>query len=286
MFNKQIKEKHDIRDICGLGKPVRTKIIAYDHDSGEKLGEYENKILAPGSQMTACRMFGIEPVVNLPTYNEELNLENSLPPFPQTQPSNPPIVCLWAAGRSGAGSSDNEVNVVATTDRISPAVESDEFVFKDIIPFRWVAHNEDLDRDERDVYFGRKVYNQDMDSERIAYFFKTFDVEPQLHMRYLDGTEVTTSMYDIVSSQFVEVYVEMRLSVGKEDFRDYFDEVIGWDNANISTISLLYAWYDDTVSGEDYRWYQDILPYTKFNFSQEQLKDLNRAIDFNYQIYF
>jgi hypothetical protein len=75
------------------------------------------------------------------------------------------------------------------------------------------------------------------------------------------------------------------LSVEKEDFRDYFDEVLGWDNANISTISLLMAWYDDT-QGDTYKWYQDIVSYSKFNFAQEQLKDLNRAIDFNYQVYF
>ena len=92
-------------------------------------------------------------------------------------------------------------------------------------------------------------------------------------------------MWNVTSTQQVETYVEMRLSVTKEDFRDYFDDVIGWDNANISTISLLMAWYDDT-RGDTYRWYQDIIPYSKFNFSQEQLVDLNRAIDFNYQVYF
>lgn len=283
---KQIKEQHKIFDACSLGKPVRTKIIAYDHETGEKIGEYENKILAPGSQMTACKMFGIEPAVVFPTYNTEMDLENSLPAFPDTQPYNEPIVCLWAAGRSGAGSSDNEVNVVSTTDRISPKLETEGTrIYKDIVPFRYVAPSEDLDLDERDYYFGRKVFGEGTSDERIAYFFKAFDVEPQLHIRYLDGTEVTDSMYEVVSSQFVEVYIEMRLSISKEDFRDYFDEVLGWDKANVSTISLLYAWYDDT-RGDSMRWYQDILPYTKFNFSQEQLKDLNRAIDFNYQIYF
>lgn len=283
---KNLQDKHSILDACSLGKPVRTKITAFDHETGEQIGQWENKILAPGSQMTASKMFGVEPSVIFPTYNTELELENSLPPFPDTQPTNEPIVCLWAAGRSGAGSADNEVNVVSTTDRISPKLETDsDIVYRDIVPFRYVDPDEDLDLDERDFYFGRKVFNAETTNEKIAYFFKAFDVEPQLHVRYLDGTEVTNSMYEVVSSQFVEVYVEMRLSISKEDFRDYFDQVLGWDNANISTISLLYAWYDNGF-GDTFKWYQDILPYSKFNFSQEQLKDLNRAIDFNYQIYF
>lgn len=287
-MNKPIsaKDTNNMYDICTLGIPKRTRIIAFDHETGEQIGIYENKILVPGSQMTACKMFGIEQNVIFPTYNEALELENSLPPYPEIQPYNSPIVCLWAAGRSGAGSSDNEVNVVATTDRISPKLETETTnKYVDIVPFRYVPFTDDLDDDERQYYFGRKVFNEATVNEKIAYFFKAFDTEPQLHVRYLDGTEVTRSMWNVTSTQQVETYVEMRLSVTKEDFRDYFDDVLGWDNANISTISLLMAWYDDT-RGDTYRWYQDIIPYSKFNFSQEKLVDLNRAIDFNYQVYF
>jgi hypothetical protein len=289
MSNFNFKERHEVKDqlnIIGQGIPKRTRIIAKDHDTGEVIGIYENKILVPGSQMTAAKLFGIEQKVIFPTYNTELGLENSLEPYPETQPLNPPIVCLWAAGRSGAGSADNEVNVVSTTDRISPALEKETTnLYTDIVPFRYVKPTDDLDDDERDYYYGRKIFEEGTSSERIGYFFKAFDTEPQLHVRYLDGTEVTNTMYNVVSSQQVEVYVEMRLSVTKEDFRDYFDDVLGWDDANISTISLLLAWYDDT-RGDTYRWYQDIIPYSKFNFAQEKLIDLNRAIDFNYQVYF
>jgi hypothetical protein len=288
-MNKSIinaRDEQHMYDVCSMGIPKRTRIIAIDHETGETIGVYENKILVPGSQLTACKMFGIEQNVIFPTYNTELELENSLAPYPDTQPANSPIVCLWAAGRSGAGSADNEVNVVATTDRISPALEHETTnVYTDIVPFRYVPKDDDLDDDERQYYFGRKVFEEGMVNEKIAYFFKAFDTDPQLHVRYLDGTEVTNTMYEVTSTQQVETYVEMRLSVTKEDFRDYFDDVIGWDNANISTISLLIAWYDDT-RGDTYRWYQDIIPYSKFNFSQEQLVDLNRAIDFNYQVYF
>ena len=294
--NINIHDQHEIRDVCGLGQPKRTKIIMKDHDTGEILGTYENKILVPGSQATACKVFGMEPTVIFPTYNTELDLENSRTPYPQTQPFNAPLVCLWAAGRSGAGTTANEINVVSTIDRIAPdRVAGTTNLYRDIVPFRYVTPSNDLDIDERDYYFGRKVFDKGMSGEHIAYFFKAFDTEPQLHVRYLDGTEVTNAMWRVVSSQAVETYVEMRLSITRQDFRDYFDDVLGWDNANISTISLLMAWYDDTICEDDtlpeedqifYRWYQDIIPYSKFNFGQEDLVDLNRAIDFNYQVYF
>lgn len=294
-----IVDKSPVQDLVDIKEAgvKKTRIIMRDHDTGEILGQFENKILVPGSQSTACKQFGIEPIVNFPTYNTELKLQNSRPPYPQTQPYNTPITCLWCAGRSGAGNSVNEVFVVSNTDRISPAMVGNapdingNEIYTDIVPFRYVSADLDLDDDLRRVYFGRKV----LENQKIAYFFKAFDTDPQLHIRYLDGTEVTDEMYSIDSSQLVETYVEMRLSVTRKDFRDYFDEVLGWDNADISTISLLTAWYDDTIAenpdAEDddkvyYRWYQDVIPFSKFNFGREQLVDLNRAIDFNYQVYY
>lgn len=286
-----LKDSHKISD--GLngnnqiseiikGGPKRTKIVITDHNTGKVLQEVENKILVPGSQSTACKQFGLEMVVPFPTYNSELGLENSVEAYSE-QPYNEPITCLWCAGRSGFLTSPNEVQVVSTTDRIEPK--------NDILPFRYVSPQNDLERDQRATYFGRKIE----DDGNISYYFKAFDTDPQLHVRYLDGTEVTDKMYSIDSSQQVEVYVEMRLSVNRLDFRDYFDKVLGWENADISTISLLTAWYDSTIienpdDPEDaqirYKWYQDVIPFSKFNFKAEDLTDLTRAIDFNYQVFY
>lgn len=68
------------------------------------------------------------------------------------------------------------------------------------------------------------------------------------------------------------------------DFRDYFDKVLGWGDANISTLSLLYAWYDATI--DDYVWYQQILPFSKLNFPTEWLVDLTKSIDITYMTFF
>lgn len=288
-----VSDRYELKDTLRIHDSKngvkKTKITMIDHDTGKVLGEFQNKVLVPGSQSTACKQFGIDPVVNLPTYNSELNLENphKYSPYPNVQPKNTPITCLWAAGRDGAGSSPNEIFTVSTTDRISPKKTTAGYT--DIVPFRYVDVEDDLDDDLRKVYFGRKVIDN-----KVAYFFKAFDTTPQLHVRYLDGTEVTANMYNVDSSQNVEVYVEMRLAVTRKDFRDYFNEVLGWDLADISTISLLTAWYDNYTINPNadkndqtaYRYYYDILPFSKFNFGQEQLIDLNRAIDFIYQVYY
>ena len=298
LFRDNANARDILRMIEHKAGPTKTRIIIKDHDTGEVLQNIENKVLVPGSQSTACKQFGISPIVNFPTYNTELNLDNHCnhPDFPAIQPFNEPITCLWCAGRLGASGSPNEVYTVSNTDRILPDVDvrtDGLYWYKDIVPFRYVSPDYDLDYDQRQIYFGRKEFTN---NNRVGYFFKAFDTLPQLHIRYLDGTEVTKTMYSIDSSQQVETYVEMRLSVTRKDFRDYFDEVIGWDNANISSISLCTAWYDNVTHAEDdsvsddqkvyYKWYYDILPYSKFNFNQESLVSLNRAIDFNYQVYF
>lgn len=293
-----VKDKVQIKDRLS-GGPRRTRIIMRDHNTGEIIYEGSNKVLTPGSQISICKQFGLQQSVIFPTYNTELELDNSLNPFPDTQPYNDPITCLWCAGRSGAGSSANEVNVVSNVNRIAPdLVDGTLNQYVDIVPFRYVDSTDDLDQDEREIYFGRKSFLDPTTGEpngKVAYFFKRFDTDPQLNVRYLDGTEVTKNMYKLDSSQQVEVYVEMKLSITRQDFRDYFDDVLGWGSADISAISLLTAWYDDTIcenpNADDpdkiyYKYYQDILPFSLFYFQAQSLADLNKAIDFTYQVYY
>ena len=249
--------------------PKGTRIILRDHDTGKVLSDTHNKILISGSQLTACKIFGIDPAVNLPNYNEELGLENTLD-YETVQPMNEPILCLFAVGQGGCGTSVSDVFPVRYTERIEP---------ENLLPFRYVDEDHDLNEDMRKQYFGRYVDEYGM----IHYMFKKFDTEPQLHLRYLDGTQITSDMYNIDSAQNAECYVEVRLRINRLDFRDYFEQVTGWDNCVINTLSLLFAWYDDTI--DEYRWYQQIIPFSKLNFPNEFLADLSKAIDFQYHIY-
>lgn len=288
-----LRDKHKLKDSVNdnnsqvirqlKGGVRKTKIIIKDHETGKVIDTVENKILVPGSQVTACKQFGIDQVVYLPTYNSELGLENSYDDW-TVPPANEPITCLWCVGQSGYLSSPGEVLAIDTKERIEPT--------NDILPFRYVTAADDLDSDQREMYFGRKV---DEISGMISYYFKKFDTTPQLHVRYLDGTDVGKNMFSVNTPQDIEVYVEMRLSISRLDFRDYFDQVLGWDNAFVNTVSLCTAWYrDDIVENPDasdeeaisYVWYQDIIPFSKFNFKDNDLSELNKAIDFIYQIYY
>lgn len=252
--------------------PKATKITITDHNTGEVLGEFHNKVVISGSIFSAMKLFGVDTPVILPDYNKELGLDNTLD-YSQVLPKNPPIVCLFCVGDSGCGTMPKDVFTANYTDRIEPV--------DDIIPFRYVDIDNDINDDLRKYYFGRKTLK---DEGKIAYYFKAFDTVPQLHLRYTDGTEINEEMYSIETTQAAECYVETRLRITRTDFRDYFEQVKGWDKAKISTLSLCYAWYDDTI--DNYRWYQQIYPFTKLNFSTEWLVDLTKAIDFNYAVFF
>lgn len=300
MSTINIKDNANIKDSATLGDhirhrmsggPVKTKIIITDHNTGKVLGEISNKILVPGSMITASRQFGLDyPMIPFPTYNSELDLDNSYPDWDWDNhpPTNDIITCLWCAGRSGAGSSPNEVAVVKNTDKIRKN--------NDILPFRYIEIGEqvsDISTDEREVYFGRRTFTDARGKNVRAYYFKKFDTDPQLNIKYIDGTEVTEDMWSQEQRQSVEIYIEMRLAISRIDFREYFTSKDDWSDADISTISLVTAWYDrlpddpeHPVGAPTYKYYQDILPFSKFNFRAEKLDDKTRAIDFNYQIFY
>lgn len=265
-----VAKMKDKLNLSSLGAPKKTKITISDADTGKEIYTGENKVLITGGQLTACKLWGLHEEVVFPNYNDAMDLENRYD-YDQVQPMNEPFICLFAIGRGGCGTNLSDVFPVRYTERIDP---------KDLLPFRYVDADHDLNADQRKVYFGRKADEDEM----IRYYFKAFDSEPQLHLRYLDGTQITENMYGIDSSQAAECYVETRLLVSRQDFRDYFDQVLGWDQANISSVSLLYGWYSDKI--DQYRWYQQVIPYTRLNFSNIWLTDLSKAVVFQYAVYY
>jgi len=257
------------------GGPKYTKIIAKDADTGEILSETTNKVVISGSVLAACKIFGVSCPINIPNYNEELNLDNSA--SYTTVPSDS-LVCLFCVDDSGCGTTEKDTFTVGYVDRIAPTGDDKSKV---IFPFRYVDESDDLNSDLRKRYFGRKTLN----NGKVAYYFKNFEADPQMHLRYSDGTQITEELYNVETSQLAEVYVEAKLKVNRNDFRDYFEQVLGWDKARISSLSLCYAWYKDDL-GDGYKWYQGITPYTKLNFPYERLVSLDRAIMFYYQIFY
>ena len=76
----------------------------------------------------------------------------------------------------------------------------------------------------------------------------------------------------------------MRLRITRLDFRDYFENVLGWDKSRISSLSLCTAWYNEGDDGFTY--FQNILPYTILNFSYQLLVSSETAIDIQYELYY
>jgi hypothetical protein len=119
----------------------------------------------------------------------------------------------------------------------------------------------------------------------VGYYFKKFESDPMLHMRFADGTQITNdNISTIGSTQDTECYVEARLRITRLDFRDYFEKVLGWDKARVSSMSLNYSWY--YTNADTYKYFQDITSYSLLNFDYKELQDLTIAMDILYEIYY
>lgn len=300
-----LKDSVDIKEYCNLNPEMqhsiadrlkggikKTKIKFINHDTGELIDEVENKVLLSGSQFNAMSIFGIDtPAVAFETYNTAMNLDKSVPSG--TTKTNAPIVCLFSIADGGCGTTHNSIAVTHYTDRITPAPASpsqaSNFNSNMIMPFRFVKLSEDLDSNLRQYYYGRKVYNNlktrdGATGNWIGYYFKKFDSDPMLHLRYADGTDILPeNVYSNVTMQ-TECYVELRLRITRLDFRDYFEQILGWDKARISQMSLDFAWYNTNADG--YKYYQDITSYSLLNFDYKELNDLTVAMDILYEIYY
>lgn len=245
-----------------------TEVIFRELGTKKELGRTHNRVIIAGSQTTARMHFDLPELIALPTYNQDLSLDNSVAHGTALQ--NPVKICLFGCGVGGCGAENSQVYPVKYTGRIDPATE--------LVPFRYQLPQNDLSAEMRQKYFGRKST-----SERIAYYFKAFETDPEMFARYVDGTLIDNTLYESTNTSDAELYVEMNLRITKEDFRDYFRATTGINDAKINSISLLTAWYNESGG---YKWYQDIIPMTQLNIPNEPLIDLTKGIDIVYHIYY
>ena len=246
------------------------RVLIKDPVTKVVLFEGWNKVILPGSFFTMRKHFpDIKVPVKLPTYNEVLDLDNTIALTEREKADEQ--VFLFAMGTDGCGPEGSQVYDVDYT----------KWIDKDhLVPFRYCISDNDLSDEQRQLYFGRKALPE---LDRVAYFFKGFDSDPISKCIYMDGTPVDENVYTSENKMKVRTYVELTMSVDKYDFRDYYEATTGINNCEVNTISLLTA-YPKTIDG--YTVYQDIQPLTKYNFSNESLRDLTKGIDITYQIYY
>lgn len=260
------KDEANIESFYGKNG-LRGEVIFKDIDTGKPIYTMHNKVIIAGSQTVASKLFDLPELVHLPTYNEDLTLDQSQPH--ETTPENVEKICLFCCGTQGCGKENSQVVPVKYTGRIAPE--------GDLVPFMYQLPQNDLTAEQREKYFGRKTT-----ADRIAYYFKGFETEPTMHARFVDGTIIDADLYDSQNQSDAELFVEMSLRITKEDFRDYFRATTGINDARINSISLVTAWYTEH---EGYKYYQNIKPFTQLNIPNEPLIDLTKGIDITYHIY-
>ena len=278
--NLSLYDKSPYSDKANIQLIQRGEYEIRDHATGVVLFKGHNKVIIPGSQFTACKHFNLNRTVNYKSYNDLLSLTDPTGTIFTDAMYRASTVCLFAVGTDGCGAEQSQVYDVDYTKIIG--VDS-------LVPFRYQnilpnvdTGNNDLTGDMRDKYFGRKILGASNDT--AAYYFKAFDTTPELKIQYLDGTPVDENIYQSLNSNEAETFIELKMSITKEDCRDFFIATTGINTAKVNTISLLTAY---PVNGDDgYTYYQGILPLTKLNFPSIPLIDTTLGIDITYHIYY
>lgn len=265
-----ITDKSNIKHNYGGLGPRKCEVSIKDHVTGKELFKDINSVIVPGALFTAqCHFPRMTLPVNLPSYNTLLNLDNT------TQAAKPDDqarqIWLFAVGTDGAASEASHINPVDRTKWISESA---------LVPFRYCEIGSDIPSYMRDTYFGKKTT-----TDKIAYYFKSFESDPICYARYKDGTIITPSMYTD-NNKDAEIVVELEFKIGVDDCKDFFrfTSPNGLSDAKVNTISLLSAWY--TTGDDGYKYFQDIQPVTKLNFKTEALDDPDKGLDIVYYLYY
>lgn len=270
MNKKLVLFDNDIISEKSMIRKTRVQII--DHDTGQCLFNGRNKVVIQGSTFIAKKLFNIPAQVTYENYNNNLGLDNT--DAINTENINE-TVCLFAAGNDGCGPLNSQVYPVEYTTGITNP-----------LPFRYQKitglNNGDLSEELRNKYFGRKKISD----QRVAYYFKAFEVTPVIKQQRIDGTLITENVTINNDLEEIETFVRIQLSITKEDFRDYFinDKTSGGlSEAKVNTISLLTAY--PVVKPDGYTYYQNIMPFTRINFPNEELFDTTKSLDIIYDVF-
>ena len=253
-----------------------TDIIFRDPETKEVLYRTKNKVVLAGGDAVARKLFDVSDAdANvIPTYDTELGLPEPGAEDPDADYSQiskatkaDPKVLLFCVGTDGCGTEGSQIYAVKYNSRIAPDA---------LIPFRYPMKTVDLNSQLQETYVGRKEA-----TDYVAYYFKRFTAGPTLVRKYNDGTDSESDVY--TNGGDVDCYIDITLTITKEDLREYFTATTGIDQCRFNTVSLCYA-YPYQSGGKMY--YRDIRPLTKLNISNEYMIDVSKGVEIIYHIYF
>lgn len=283
MDNMTFFDGLDTSDKLQSSSTFRTSVDILNSETGEIIFKgLKNKVIIPGSGLIGRKLFDISTEEVTPSYNTAIG--NSMyTPTSDTAPDPVEVetiatkdnhkVLLFCCGVDGCGTQNSQVYPVNYNKWID---------VKDLVPFRCVPKDNDINDELRRSYFGRTSLKIG-DNDYIAYYFKRFESAPIMVQQFIDGTPVSGDIYNNTDDSLTaETYVEMNLKITTQDIRDYFAASSGMDNARINSISLCSAY---PVEENGYIYFKDIRPLTKLNFPNEQFIDASKGIDIIYHIY-
>lgn len=248
-----------------------TDIAIKSLDTGEIIAKHlKNKVVLPGAGFIARSLFDVYTAEVTPSYNTALGINgpsSGNTPDWTIATAQQPKVLLFCIGTDGCGTEGSQVFTVDYNSWIAPEA---------IVPFRYPLITNDISPELRESYFGRKE-----DGDYAAYYFKRFTSGPDLHQQYVDGTPIDGNVLN--TGEDVETYIEVVLTITKDDCRDFFIATTGIDECRFNSISLCYGY---PLIGEDgYTYFNDIHPLTRLNIPNEYLIDITKGVEIIYHIY-
>ena len=279
---KNLKDNQSLRDellINGkkvteklrTGKGFRTSISAYD-DYGNTLFEGgSNQTVLGGALFTILKIAGVKLNWDVATFNEITGINNSDLALTEEDYHNT-YISLFGCGIGGAGEVPGTIKTVKFQQR-----EMDN-----MIPFR--ITDEPLNEIDEKRYWLREPLSEGY----TAYYLKSIE-NKAVKVLWRDGanneegSSVPPNVHQSTRKAPIECFIDLRLRVDKNDFREYFNITGNIENAYINQLGL---WTGikkmNTVTGKED--YVNTTMFSLYNFKNEELH-LDKGINFSYKIY-
>lgn len=256
-------------DNIGIKTHIVMRWILPDGRLGDIINEGHNITTIAGAGFLTRKLF--EPLHDVeeitPSYNDQLGLDNNMP-IPVTGEE---YIYLFAIGTGGCGKEPYQKYEAQYLSWIKP---------EELIPFKYVDISTDIPDSLRDTYHGRCER-----TNKIIYYFKSPEniISPERLQQYVDGTPLDASVYRNTRKDEAMTRTQLHLKITKEECRSFFRATTGINNARVNQISLLTA-YPKRLDGKVY--YQNIRPFSLYNFNTIPLIDDELGIDIKYDLYF
>lgn len=279
-LNDHINTRH-IFKTSKKAPTFHTRIIGgYGFSGTNELGEVlfdevvfdeSNQIVIGGALFVLEKVFGISSTLAVDYLNNIMGIATSGTPITDIYPKEN-IVCLFGIGIGGSGDTITSVHDVKFYERE---------IF-DMIPLRQTSSP--LSAGDVNRYWFRKLEN----TGNTSYYLKNFETAPVIKALWQDGvgdedgTEVEQNVYTTSRTDGIETFVEMILTVSKNDCREFFINTGNIEQTRINSIGLFTGIKGTLADGTTD--YKQVKLFSKLNINNEMLKDA-KDLTIIYRIY-